>query len=559
MSNGIIFLIVGAVVFGIIIGWLFSKSKSGTRVAELQTKLNGSEQSLHNALLELKELNGKTEGIQKELGDVQQSRAALTNKVDMLSDFLIDNKSRMQTSTNELESRQTALTEALEAKAKAETTSQESKRAIGELQKREDDLNTELEELRRQLTVVKESNATLEATLMASKERLDEQQTFMESAQKNLKDAFGALSAEALKGNNVSFVELANAKLQEKVTEAKGELEKKEQAIGELVKPLSESLKNMDLKIQDLEVKRIKAYSDIWNILDNVKTSTEGLKKETTNLVGALKTSHTRGRYGEIALRRLVEHAGMFEHCDFEEQVTVEDEESGRLRPDMIIKLPGNKTFVVDSKTPLAAYLKMFETEDPDQQRALLTQHVSAVKEHFRKLSAKAYWSQFSEAPDFVIMYMHIESSYGVALQAWPEMIEEAMKNRIIVATPTILLAILLGVGYSWNQLKTMENIEAIRDAAVELHDRSAVLIEHIASIGRSLNITIGHYNKTIGSLEASFLPQTRRINALSQAYVKKQEIPEILPIETSVRPITAASQLPNKVDDRDVTDLEVV
>jgi DNA recombination protein RmuC len=390
--------------------------------------------------------------------------------------------------------------------------------------------------------------AALKASLAATRERFEAQQQFVEQAQRHLKDAFGNLSAEALQRNNSSFVELAKAQLQEKVVEAKGEFEKKEQAIGALVKPLSESLEKMDTKIHQLEASRIKAYSDIWNYLDQVRSTTEGLKKETNNLVGALKTSHTRGRYGELALRRLVEHAGLFEHCDFEEQVSVEDGDSGRMRPDMIIRLPGKKTLVVDSKAPLAAYMKMFETDDAEQQRLLLGQHVYAVREHIRKLSAKAYWSQFSEAPDFVILYMHIESSYGVALQAWPEMIEEAMKNRIIVATPTVLLSILLGVGYSWNQLKTMENIEAIRDAAVDLHDRSAVLLEHIANIGKGLSSTVSHYNKTIGSLESNFLPQARKINALSQAYVKRQELPEVLPLETGVRPLVEDKKNPTSL-----------
>lgn len=370
-------------------------------------------------------------------------------------------------------------------------------------------------------------------------QRLQDQQQFINNAQDDLKNAFGALSASALQHNNVSFVQLATAKLEQKVTEAKGEFEKKEQAIGELVRPLSESLKNVDQKIQELEVNRVKAYSDIWNYLDQVKSTTEGLKKETSNLVGALKTSHSRGRYGELALRRLVEHAGMFEHCDFEEQVTVEDDH-GKLRPDMIIKLPGDKKLVVDSKAPLSAYMRMFECDDTDQQKLCLTQHVTAIRDHLRKLSAKSYWSQFEEAPDFVIMYIHIESSYGVALQADPELIEDAMKNRIIIATPTVLLSILLGVGYSWNQLKTMDNISAIRDAAVELHDRSAVLIEHIAALGKGLNGSVAHYNKVIGSLEVSFLPQARKINSLSQAYTKKQ-IPEMGPIETSVRQIVSS------------------
>ena len=488
---------------------------------------------------------------QKELGELQQEKAGLIKEVELQSGSLVEKNQQLQNKENDLHAKQTELENTLQAKTTAETTLFNVRNTIEELQKREGDLITDLKEHRRQLVTIKEENAGLEATQNATIKRLEEQQTFVAEAQKNLKDAFGSLSAVALQNNNTSFVELAKAKLEEKVTEAKGEFEKKEQAIGELVKPLGESLKNMDTKIQQLENTRVKAYSDIWNYLDQVKTTTEGLKKETTNLVGALKTSHTRGRYGELGLRRLVEHAGMFEHCDFEEQVSVEDE-SGKLRPDMIIKLPGNKTLVVDSKAPLSAYMKMFETDDEDQQKILLGQHVTAIKDHLKKLSAKAYWSQFDDAPDFVIMYIHIESSYGVALQAYPEMIEEAMKNRIIIATPTVLLSILLGVGYSWNQLKTMENIEAIRDAAVELHDRSAVLIDHIVNIGKGLNGTISHYNKAIGSLESSFLPQARKINTLSLAYTKKQ-IPEVIPIETSVRPVTV---IPKLVEDSSITTL---
>lgn len=392
----------------------------------------------------------------------------------------------------------------------------------------------------KEFIALKEENARLQATAESTKVRLAEQQQFLEEAQAKMKDAFGALSANALQNNNASFMALATSRLDEKMTEAKGEMEKKELAINELVKPLGESLKNMDTKIHELEGKRIRAYSDIWNYLDQVKLTTEGLRKETTNLVGALKTSHTRGRYGEVALRRLVEYAGMIEHCHFEEQVSVEDE-TGRLRPDMIIRLPGDKTLVVDSKAPLAAYMRMYESEDEQEQKLLLAQHVAAVKDHLKKLSAKAYWSQFADAPDFVIMYIEIESSYGVALQAYPEMIEEAMKNRIIVATPTVLLAVLKGVSYGWNQLKTMENIEAIKDAAIELHDRSAVLLEHLANIGKGLNSTIAHYNKTIGSLEGNFLPAARKINSLSQAYIKKQ-LPSTIQVETAIRPVVAGN-----------------
>jgi DNA recombination protein RmuC len=542
MSIDLIIAAVAGLIIGTIVIWFVSKSVFASRMSGLHAKLAASEQTISNITQRFEETNSKLQLSENDLRLALQEKAGLTKEAELLSEALVELKKQMQNREIELGDKQRVLTESLQGKATVEATLGEVQRAVIEFQKREKVLNSDLDELRRQFFAIKEENATLEATYKATIQRLEEQQKFVEEAQKNLKDAFGSLSADALQNNNTSFVELAKAKLEEKVTEAKGEFEKKEQAIGELVKPLSESLKNMDTKIHDLEGKRIKAYSDIWNYLDQMKLTTEGLKKETSNLVGALKTSHTRGRYGELALRRLVEHAGMFEHCDFEEQVSVEDE-SGRLRPDMIIRLPGNKTLVVDSKAPLSAYMRMFETDDADQQRMLLGQHVIAVKDHLKKLSAKAYWSQFEEAPDFVIMYIHIESSYGVALQAYPEMIEDAMKNRVIIATPTVLLSILLGVGYSWNQLKTMENIEAIRDAAVELHDRSAVLIDHIVNLGKALHGTISHYNKTIGSLESSFLPQARKINILSQAYTKKQ-IPETLPIDTSVRSVTIAPQL---------------
>jgi DNA recombination protein RmuC len=495
-----IILIVLALVVGLIIGYLMVKSNLSAKVGSLQSQLD-QEKQLH-----------------------------------------LISKEALQKSDAEKNTYEASKTEAEKKTAVAETSLSKEQETLAKLREEKSNdftrLSGELDQLRRLNSEIKAENEGLKAQYAETVKRLEEQQTFLKEAQQSLKDAFGSLSAEALKSNNTSFVELAKAKLDEKVTETKGEFAKKEQAIGELVKPLSESLKTMDAKIQDLEAKRIRAYGDIWNYLDQVKATTEGLKKETTNLVGALKNSSARGRYGEIALRRLVEHAGMFEHCDFEEQVSVEDE-SGKLRPDMIIKLPGNKTLVVDSKAPLNAYLKIFETDNPDEQKVFLGQHVNAVKDHLKKLSAKAYWSQFEDAPDFVIMYIHIESSYGAALQAWPEMIEEAMKNRIIIATPTVLLSILMGVGYSWNQLKTMENIEAIRDAAVLLHDRSAVMIEHLVSMGKSLGVSVNHYNKAIGSMEASFLPQARKIKALSEAYVKNT-IPELTPVETTVREVTA-------------------
>ena len=388
------------------------------------------------------------------------------------------------------------------------------------------------------IALIKEALAKANANHEAALSRLNDQKEFIENSEQAMRDAFGSLAGQALQLNNESFVELAKSKLEEKVTEAKGELDKKEQAISNLVKPLSESLTKMDEKIGALENKREGAYSNINTLLDQMKQTTVALDKETRSLVNALKTSTTRGRYGEIALRRLVEFSGMLEHCDFEEQASVETD-TGRLRPDMIIKLPQSRKIVVDSKIPLSSYLEVFETDDQQLQKQLLEKHVVAIKSHLKQLGSKAYWDQFAEAPDFVVMFMQIESSFGAALQVWPGMIEEALNNRIIIATPTTLITILRSIGYSWSQLSTIENIEAIRDAAIELYERSATLMEHMASIGKGLTNTVNNYNKAVGSLEGNFLPQGRKINQLAQSFAKKQ-MPEVIPIEITTREIAA-------------------
>jgi len=369
-------------------------------------------------------------------------------------------------------------------------------------------------------TTIAELNARVKMTEELSAQRLTEQQRFLDQAQQNLKDAFGALSATALHNNNTSFVELAKDKLEEKV------------------KPLSESLTKIDAKINALESKREGAYQQVHTLIDQIRLSTAALDKETRSLVSALKTSSTRGRYGEIALRRLVEVAGMTEHCDFEEQVST-NTESGRLRPDMIIHLPESRNVVVDSKVPLSAYLEAFETEDPAGQKLAMERHAAAVRTHIRQLASKAYWDQFPDSPDFVVLFMQVESSFGAALQISPGIIEEALNNRIIVATPTTLIVILRSIGYSWSQLSAIENIEAIRDAAVELYERSATLMEHLSGVGKSLTGTIQHYNKAVGSLEAGFLPQGRKIQQLAQGFTKKA-LPEIAPMESIPREIIA-------------------
>jgi DNA recombination protein RmuC len=360
--------------------------------------------------------------------------------------------------------------------------------------------------------------------------------THSANSERAMRDAFGSLAADALHKNNQAFVTLAESRLSEKVTEAKGILEGKEKAIDKIIEPLKSSLDKMETKINDLEIKREGAYSNIQTILDGMQKSAQALDKGTQNLISALKSSSIRGRYGEIGLRRVVEFAGMTEHCDFVEQASTASE-GGTLRPDMIIRLPEKKTIIVDSKTPMDAYMKAFETDNEPEQLAFLSQHAAAVKDHLRKLSGKSYWSQFAESPDYVVLYMQIESSFAAALQSDPTLIEEAIRHKIIFATPTTLITLLRTVGFIWQQRNVADNIEQIRDAGIELYNRTTVLLGHFSEIGSGLKSAVGHYNKAVASLESRFTPQAKKLHALGSAYTKNV-IPDIQPVELAIRDV---------------------
>jgi DNA recombination protein RmuC len=385
----------------------------------------------------------------------------------------------------------------------------------------------------------------LEAEFHGLQRRLEEQGRFFAESSSTLKETFGALAADALHRNNQAFVVLAESRLSEKVTEAKAVLsdkvteakavlDGKEKALDGLVGPLKESLDRMDTKINALESKREGAYSHISTLLESMQKSAAALDKGTQHLISALKSSSSRGRYGEIGLRRVVEFAGMTEHCDFSEQASVSGEE-GVLRPDMIIRLPEKKTIVVDSKTPLDAYMKAFETENEAERQAFLAQHARAVKDHLRKLSAKNYWTQFPESPDYVVLYMQIESSFAAALQADPSLIEDGILNKVILATPTTLITLLRTIGFVWQQRNVADNIEQIRDAGIELYNRTTTLLRHFGSIGSNLKAAVGNFNNAVSSLESRFIPQARRLHAFGSAYTQ-HVIPDIQQVEIAVR-----------------------
>lgn len=422
------------------------------------------------------------------------------------------------------------------AKSEAETKLLEVRTDIGDLREQLEAKELECVSYRNAHSAAEKRSVELQARNEAILRQLEEQKQFLAEADVKLRDAFSSLSSEALQKNNTSFLEAAKQTLDAKVKESATDLDARKIAIETLVKPLGESLQKFDGKLGEIELKREGAYSEMKTLVGAMKETTERLETGTRSLVGALKTSHTRGRYGEIALRRLIESAGMMPYSDFFEQPSVTTED-GRLRPDCAINLPGHRQLILDSKVPLNAYYASFETDDESEKVTFLKKHAAAVRDHFNKLSKKSYWEAFADAPDFVIMYMHIESSYGAALMTDTSIIEDAFTKKVIFATPSTLLAILRTAGYMWQQEKLADSVLEMQNAGLELYKRANSLLEHFAKVGAGLNSAIVGYNKAIGSMEARVIPQLEKIKEISGTLVK-DEIKPLQTLEKSVREI---------------------
>jgi DNA recombination protein RmuC len=372
--------------------------------------------------------------------------------------------------------------------------------------------------LQQQLSEKRQQLAALEVRHVSDQKNAEEKLALLEQARDQLKESFQALSSEALSKNNESFLNLAKTTLEKYQEGAKGDLDKRQEAINKTVEPVGIALKTFNERVEKIEERRTQTDASLKQQLQQLAESQVQLSKTTGSLVQALRAPQVRGQWGEMQLRRTVEMAGMINYCDFEEQASVETGDGQRQRPDMIIRLPNERVVVVDSKVPLAAYLDALQSEDPDHQKERMVAHARHIRDHIKGLSAKSYWTQFDNAPEFVVLFIPNETIFSAALEQDPELIELGVLNKVILATPTTLIALLKAIAYGWQQEAIAREAKDIAALGKELYERVSVVTGHFAKLGKSLDQSVGCYNKAVSSLESRLLVTAKKFEALDSA-----------------------------------------